>query len=35
MSDIRLSKLDALEGFLPDLELRDLGGLVLELAWLA
>jgi hypothetical protein len=36
ISDIKLSKLDVSDAFLPDLEFRDLGGLVLvELAWLA
>jgi hypothetical protein len=36
ISDIKLSKLDVSDAFLPDLEFKDLGGLVLvELAWLA
>ncbi len=34
MSDMRLSKPDVSEGFLPDRDARDLGGLVRELAWL-
>lgn len=31
---MRLSKLDVSDGFLPDLELCDLAGLVCELGWL-
>ena len=33
-SFIRLSKVDVLDGFLPDLELCDLAGLLCELGWL-
>jgi hypothetical protein len=35
MSDIRLSKPEVSDGFLPDRDDKDLGGLVRELAWLA
>jgi hypothetical protein len=35
ISVIKLSKLDVSEGLFPDLEPRDLDGLVRELAWLA